>query len=320
MRILTALLLALPLLASEAQPPLTISNGLVTMKLLPPDPKGGYYQGTRFDWSGQVSSLQYKGHDWYGRWNPAPYDPKLHDAIMGPVEEFRTNEAGLGFDEAKPGESFIRIGVGAVRRPDAKPYRPFVTYDIVDHGKWTVKRHADRVEFTQRLKLGGYAYIYKKTMRLQKGKPVLTIEHSLRNTGAKPIQTEQYNHNFVVMDGKPTGPDASVAFAFDPRATLDLKDLAAIKDRKLTYLKELAPRQSTFTQIEGFGKTAADYDLRLEHRAAGIGVHITGDQPIAKLVYWSIRSTFCPEPYISLTADPGREVRWKYTYEFYTLP
>ena len=319
MRLLATLLLSTALFAAQDQPQLTISNGLIEMKLLPPDPERGYYQGTRFDWSGQVASLHYKGHNWFGQWN-ATYDPKLHDAIMGPVEEFRTNESGLGFDEAKPGESFIRIGVGAVRRPDDKPYQSFKTYDIVDHGKWTVKRHADRIEFTQRLSLGGYAYVYKKTMRLEKGKPVLAIEHSLRNIGAKPIHTAQYNHNFFVMDGKPTGPDASVTFAFDPRPTLDLKDLAEIQGRKLVYLKELAPGQSTFTQIEGFGSTAKDYDLRLEHRAAGIGVHITGDQPIAKLVYWSIRSTFCPEPYISLNADPGREVRWKYTYEFYTLP
>jgi hypothetical protein len=320
MRILYGLLFATALFADADQPPLSISNGLVTMKVLPPDAQRGYYQGTRFDWSGQVASLEYKGHNWFGQWNPAPYDPKLHDAIMGPVEEFRTNGAGLGFDEAKPGESFIRIGVGSVRRPDLNPYQTFRSYDIVDPGKWTVKRHADRIEFTQSLKLGGYAYVYRKTLRLVKGKPVLQIEHSLRNTGVKTIQTEQYNHNFFVMDGKPTGPDATVTFAFAPRATQDLKGLAEIQGRKLVYLKELAPGQSTFTQIEGFGKTAADYDLRLEHRAAGIGVHITGDQPIVKLVYWSIRSTFCPEPYISLTVEPGREARWKYTYEFYTLP
>jgi len=319
MRLLATVLLTTSLFAAEDQPRLTISNGLVTMKLVPPDAINGYYQGTRFDWSGQVASLEYKGHNWFGRWN-AQYDPKLHDAIMGPVEEFRTKDSGLGFDDAKPGGPFIRIGVGTLRRPDDKPFQTFRTYDIIDHGKWTVKRRADRIEFTQKLKLGSYAYIYKKTMRLEKGKPTLVIEHSLRNTGANPIVTEQYNHNFFVMDGKPTGPDATVTFAFDPRATLDLKDLAEIRGRQLVYLKELAPGQSTFTQLEGYGKTAGDYDLRLEHRAAGIGVHITGDQPIVKLVYWSIRSTFCPEPYISLRAEPGREVRWKYTYEFYTLP
>ena len=319
MRILIGLLLAGAAFAAADQPPVSISNGLIEMKILPPDPSGGYYQGTRFDWSGQVASLVYKGHNWFGQWNEK-YDPKLHDAIMGPVEEFRTNEAGLGFDEAKAGETFIRIGVGAVRRPDDKPYQSFRTYDIVDHGKWKVKRHADSIEFVHTLKNAGYGYIYTKTLRLVKGKPVLEIEHSIRNTGSKPIETQQYNHNFFVMDAKPTGPDASVQFAFDAQATMDLKGAAEVQGRKLVYLKELGQGQSTFTQIEGYGKTPSDYDLRLEHRGAGIGVHITGDQPLVKLVYWSIRSTFCPEPYINLSAAPGKEVRWKYTYEFYTLP
>ena len=319
MRILTGLLLVSAAFAAQDQPALTLSNGLITMKVLPPDPKNGYYQATRFDWSGQVASLRYKDHDWFGRWNDK-YDPALHDAIMGPVEEFRSNESSLGYDDAKPGELFLRIGVGAVRRPDAGPFEVFKTYEIVDHGKWKVKPKADQITFTHQVTAGQYGYLYTKTLRLRKGAPVLEIEHTLRNTGKKTIETHQYNHNFFVMDAKPTGPDASVTFGFTPRATLDLQGLAEIRGNKLVYLKELQPGQSVYTRLEGFGATAADFDLRLEHRGAGMGVHITGDTPIARFVYWSIRSTFCPEPYVLLKAEPGREVRWKYVYEFYTLP
>ncbi len=317
MRILSGILIVSAAFAAADQPQVSISNGLVTMKLLPPDPNG-YYQGTRFDWSGQVASLQYRGHNWFGQWNEK-YDPKLHDAILGPVEEFRTNESGLGFDEAKPGELFIRIGVGAVRRPDGEPFQAFKTYEIVDHGKWTVKRKADSIRFVHELKLGGYGYVYTKTMRLRKGAPVLEIEHTLRNTGSKTIQTHQYNHNFFVMDGKPTGPGASVTFAFEPRATLDLNGLAEIRGKELLFLKELGGSQNAYTRLEGYSQDPADYDLRVEHRGAGIGVRITGDQPIARFVFWSNRSTFCPEPYVFLTAEPDREVSWKYVYEFYTL-
>jgi hypothetical protein len=51
-----------------------------------------------------------------------------------------------------------------------------------------------------------------------------------------------------------------------------------------------------------------------------MGVRITGDRPIAKLVFWSIRTTFCPEPYIDMRIEPGSESAWKIAYEFYTLP
>ena len=34
----------------------------------------------------------------------------------------------------------------------------------------------------------------------------------------------------------------------------------------------------------------------------------------------SIRTTFCPEPYIDMRIEPGGESAWKIAYEFYTLP
>jgi hypothetical protein len=319
MRLPVCFALAVAAAAAADVPRATISNGVITMRVDLPDPAKGYYRGTRFDWSGQVSSLRYAGHEYFGQWFPK-YDPKLHDAIMGPVEEFRSADGGIGYDEAQTGGSFIRIGVGVVRRPDDAPFQPFRTYEILDPGKWSVRRSAGSIEFTHELTSDfGYGYIYRKTLRLTPGKPVLTIEHSLRNTGKKAIVTAQYNHNFFVMDGKPTGPAASVQFAFEPRATADLKGMAEVRGKRLVYLKELEPGQSTFTQLEGYGRTARDYDLRLEHKGAGIGVRITGDRPIGKFVYWSIRTTFCPEPYIDLRAEPGGETSWSYTYEFYTL-
>jgi hypothetical protein len=156
-------------------------------------------------------------------------------------------------------------------------------------------------------------------VRLVKDKPILTLQHSLRNTGKRVIETSVYDHNFFVIDGQPTGPDSVVRFRFEPRATRDLKAMAEVKDGQLRYLRELQTGQSVFTEVEGFGGTERDYDIRLENRKAGAGVRITGDRPIAKLVYWSIRTTFCPEPYIDLRIEPGSEATWKINYEFYSL-
>jgi hypothetical protein len=41
---------------------------------------------------------------------------------------------------------------------------------------------------------------------------------------------------------------------------------------------------------------------------------------MSKLVFWSIRTTVCPEAFIDLRAEPGQEVKWRINYEFYTLP
>src|ERR1043166_5238617 len=167
-------------LMAAGYPEAEISNGLIRAKLLLPDPERGSYRGTRFDWSGIISSLQYQGHEYFGRWYER-HDPKIHDAITGPVEEFRTNDSGLGYDEAKTGGTFVRIGVGTVRKPEEEAYRPFETYEIVDPGKWKVKKHKDSIEFTHELNGGnGYAYVYRKTVRLVQGKPEMVLWHALK--------------------------------------------------------------------------------------------------------------------------------------------
>jgi hypothetical protein len=318
---LRLLLLAFALtLAAAAQPSAEISNGSIRAKLFLPDAENGYYRATRFDWSGVISSLEWKGHNYFGQWFER-YDPKLHDAIQGPVEEFLTNDAGLGYAEAKPGESFVKIGVGALRKPEEPRFGQFHTYEIVNPGKWTVNRAPDSIEFIQELTdTAGYAYLYRKIVRLTKDRPELVLEHTLKNTGKKTIETSVYEHNFYMLDGQPAGPDVAVKFPFELRALADLKGLAEVSGKDLVYVRELQKGQTVYTGLEGYGGAPADYDIRVENRKTGAGVRQRGDRPLSKLVLWSIRSTVCPEAYVSMRIEPGQESRWRIAYEFYEVP
>ena len=49
-------------------------------------------------------------------------------------------------------------------------------------------------------------------------------------------------------------------------------------------------------------------------------MRIRGDRPLVKVVFWSISTVACPEPYIQMRIKPGQESKWKYTYDFYRLP
>ncbi len=313
---LTLLLIALAGAQQGPQvPQAEIGNSRIHAKLYLPDATAGYYRATRFDWSGVIASLEWNGHNYFGQWFER-YDPKIHDAITGPVEEFLTNGAGLGYDEAKAGESFVRIGVGAVRKPDEPRYRRFSTYEIVDAGKWTVHHGADWIEFIHQLgDTGGYSYVYRKKLRLSKDK--LIIEHHLKNTGRKTIAASVYDHNFFMLDAQPTGPDCVVRFLFEPRAKAALNGLAEIRGKELVFLKELQPGQTVQSDLEGYGSTPKDYDIRVENRKTGAGVHQTSDHPISHLLVWSIRSNISPEAYIDLKAEPGKETSWRIQYEFY---
>jgi len=301
-------------------PQADISNWVVKARLYLPDAQKGYYRATRFDWSGVIASLEYQGHNFFGQWFDK-YDPKIHDAIMGPVEEFLTpNRTGLGYDDVKPGENFVKIGVGAIRKPDEPRFRQFGTYDIADFGTWSISKHPDYVAFIQELTdTAGYAYVYRKTVRLTSGKPQLVLEHSLKNTGRKTIETNVYEHNFYMLDNQPAGPDYVVHFPFELSINGDLRGLAELRGKDFAYLKELEKGQTAAGDLLGFGGTAKDYDIRVENRKAGIGVRQVGDQPVTRMYFWSIRTTVCPEAYISMKIEPGKEFTWRIAYDFYTL-
>jgi len=300
-------------------PTASISNGTVNAILYLPDAKNGYYRASRFDWSGVVGCLAYKGHTYFGVWFPH-YDPLLNDAISGPVEEFRSGdgEGALKYDQAKPGEPFVKIGVGVLRRTGDVPYKFGETYPLIDGGKWTVHTGESSAWFEQKLKSPiGIAYDYKKTLLLDKQEPVMILRHELKNTGTETIETQVYNHDFYVLDNAPTGPDMVVRFPFEPTAAKDLGNGARVEGKQIVYDRELETGQSAMSFITGYSSDVSSYDLVVENRKTGVGVEQTGDQPISRFNFWSIRTTICPEAYIHIKVAPGETAHWTIRYRFY---
>ena len=329
-------------LCSAAQyPTATISNGTVKATLYLPDAKTGFYRGTRFDWSGIVHSLEYAGHNYYGPWFTM-IDPDVNDYIykgrdivtglcssmMGVPEEFTTplDNLPLGWKEAKVGGTFVKIGIGALRKPDDKPYSNYRLYDIANGGKWTVRETPTSVEFTQVLTDpgSGYAYVYRKRVSLTPGKPQMVLEHSLRNTGKRAIETSVYDHNFMSIDKLATGPGLDIKFGFPAKMVAaqqpNLMDLLRFSGNQVTLARTLKGEDKVAAQFTGFGSTAKDYDIRIEDHRAGAGVRATGDRPLAKVNLWGIRTVLSPEPFIEMTIAPGSEFNWKITYDYYTVP
>lgn len=296
-------------------PAVSISNGLVSAILYLPDPERGYYRATRFDWSGVIADLQAGGHSYFGRWFPT-YDPRTHDAISGPVQEFVT---GQGFEAAGPGDTFVKIGVGVLRKP-AVAARGFATLDIVDGGTWSTRIQPDAVEFIHEVNdpASGYGYRYSKTVALLPGKTQMTLTHRLESTGVHAIDTEMYNHNFVVLDGQPSGPDVQVRVPFTLVASNVRGDAVQVNGDRIDYLKPI--ETSVRMQLKGFSSSTADYDIRVENRKTGAGVRVTSDRPLSDMVFWSSPKAICPEAYIHVHAERDQPMTWTTTYDFYALP
>ena len=314
-------------------PEARIANELVHANLYLPDPVKGFYRGTRFDWSGVITSLQYKGHDYYGPWFTAT-DPSVSDfvyrgadivagpcsAITGPVEEFTTNGSALGFAEAKAGGTFIKIGIGVLRKPDDAKYSSYRQYKLVDGGKWTVKNSPEAVSFTQDLHDpdSGYAYEYHKTVKLVNGQPKLIIEHTLKNVGSKPIESSVYNHNFLVLDHQATGPDFVISFPFALKTDQPLEqDLAEVKGNKIVYKRVLQGEDRVFGRLDGYSENAADNGFQIENSRVKAGLKIAGNRPLSRVNFWCIRSVIAVEPYIDMSIPPGGEFEWADRYEYY---
>lgn len=290
-----------------------ITNGLITASLFFPDAENGYYRGTRFDWSGQISALNYKNHSFFGKWFDS-YSPTTHDAIMGPVEAFDP----IGFDEATPGGRFLKVGVGILEKPDEQPYHFSNNYKLVNPGIWKTSQDESEVKFEHVIEDSSFAYEYRKTVSLTAGKPELVLSHTLKNTGNKTLETSAMNHNFFVIDEQPTGADFEILFPYPIKAGENNKPNSASISGNKIVLEAGDPTGKTFyiSDVKGYSKKSKDHRFTLVNKKTRAAVHVQADQPIAKFNFWASRRTVCPEPYIYMKIEPGETFDWTITYRF----
>jgi len=298
----------------DQYPQTKISNKHVTMLLHLPDPEKGSYRGTRFDWSGVIYSLQYKGHEYFGYWKDT-HDPLVHEDLSGPVESYIT--AGLGFEEAKAGGKFIRIGVGVLEKPDDKPYQWDHTYKILDHGEWLVNQGKDWIEFQHILNSDiGYGYVYTKRIELKSDEPGFTISHLLKNTGSKHIETDQFNHNFLIIDGEKSGPNIRLKYPYEISTDADLKGYMEIDKDELYFVKPMV-NDNVWMEFQGYSSDVKDHKITVENTKTKTGVVITVDKPIYRMVFWACEITYSPENFIMIKVDPGKEDKWVSDYSLF---
>jgi hypothetical protein len=303
-----------------------ISNGIVSAKVyLPGD--GAFYRGTRFDRTGVVAHATYKGTD-YGQYWFSSYSPYVHDfawhggqvtvspasGAAGPSEEF----TAIGYDEAGIGGRFLKIGVGILKR-DTDAYDFVHTYPVLNEGTRTSSATKTSVHMTHDLsdKETGFGYSYVKTVRLVPGKPQMQIEHILKNTGKKDIVTAVYCHNFLSLSTGNENVALTAPFTLVNAGKPLAADAAVIDGKTLRYLRPIKEGESVTTPFTGFGNSPSDYDFKVVNTATGFGQRIRADQPLSRINFWSIRTTFSWEPYIAISLKPGETKRWTYTYDYF---
>jgi hypothetical protein len=314
-----------PASALDNLPSRTIDNGLVSAKVYLPDPFG-FYRATRFDHAGMITHITYKGLDygryWFVKTSPGvqnfTYDKDglvahNNNVAAGPVEEFGEN----GFDAAGMNGRFLKIGVGILGR-DTQKYDRFHTYPILNGGKRTTTATKTSIRFTQTVTdpESGYGYSYVKTVRLTPGKAQLIIEDRLKNTGKKAIDTTVYNHHFMTLSPGEDGVELEAPFTLAHARPMPA-DVVKFDGKRMTYLRGLTGEEQVASDLTGFTNAVADNDFRITATKTGYGVRIRADQPVTRLLWWSVPSTMGIEPYMDIKLKPGESKTWTHTMDYY---
>jgi hypothetical protein len=319
---LTLLFVSSPIRAADDYPSVVIKNDKLKFTLYEADAKKGFYRGTRFDHAGVFGNVEFAGHKIFGPWKDT-HDPTNHDDIVGPCEEFGI-EKPLGYDDAKVGETFLKIGVGELEKPKEDKYSFAKKYKIVNaperKREELASSSAQMLRWITSQQVNGYGYQYTKTLSVGDRGSGFGISHRLKNTGEKRIVTDFYNHNFFNVDGDPVGPNYSFAFPFEPKAK-DLKGkfgaLVDLKDKEFRFKDKLPAGDFVMAGLTGSDPMLiADRRFEMRHAPSGVRVAVQHSYSFAKFNVWGITTTICPEPYMAIDLKPGEEISWSITYTF----
>lgn len=218
----------------------TLSSGSLSAVVYLPDgikpDEPTYYKSSRFDWSSNIGTITTRqGHVLYGtdRWRQ-PHDPSNTEAGVGLASEFGVGDDGsfcnfqcgwhrnnevtngvLGYDTAGVGDSFLKIGVGALIKgscPDCDPSGVYMfnsEYQFAHPPVWTLtenSKNSIRLSNEEVLREFGYRLVKDVTLNDDQ----LLVTTTLINIGRVPMASAWYSHNFFTCDNAPVGPGYSL--------------------------------------------------------------------------------------------------------------
>jgi hypothetical protein len=331
--LIAAALLSFPLASAGSDDPanyphrvLRNDTGMRVTVMLVDDAKG-FYRGTRFDWSGHIAQAKYKGHTFFGLWR-TPHDPTNFEHGVGPTDEFGIQNPP-GYEQAKPGEPFLKVGVGLLKRIDEKPYHFSTKYPVLNAGQWaqnTIRGRESGISFQHELFTElDWGYRYGKLVALVTDKPEFTIRRTLKNIEGNDIKTASYNHNFIRIDDELIGPSyelelsEELAAEVEPPAKFDGRRLTftgKVEKPLMIYFKGQPKRTA---KQQGAFRTRPSFDITVTNRRSGGQMVIAHEFDLSELRLWVTSTAICPEPFISVDLGPARSMSWTTMYRLGTV-
>jgi hypothetical protein len=284
-----------------------IASSELAVEIMDPADEARYNNGVRFTPLANVLRVTGGGHQFL--YSPVAHNPQTDNG--GLASEFDLVTSPPGYKEAKPGEPFLKVGVGTLKKEGGN-YRFFQNYEPVKLAATRVKWGEDTASFEQQIAdAGGFGYTLTAVVSVKKR--TLTVDWTLTNTGEQQLTTDTYTHNYFAFDGATVGPDYVLAFPFDftpGKLRVGQKQVG----RELHFI---APLEKP---INLGAKTPADYQgpnaCTVRHTSSGLGIDVLTSVPGPRTAIHAFAGALCPEQFIHIELAPGQSRSWTRTYTF----
>jgi len=298
-------------------PKIKLIGGQLEADIFVPCSENGYYQGSRFDWSGMTDQIRWKGHTFLCS---SAVTADMDFRACGTAEELCMgifNTPGpLGYDEAAIGQGFVKPGVGILEKNSDGDYRFEKSYKIIQPINWDTQSGDNWIEFSQCLSgYNGWGYRYTKRITISEDKPEMVIYRTLENLGSKIIDTIHYCHNFLLFDDDPVGCNYEIKLPFTPEVDSDeLNGFVKTDSDKIGFHKNIPAGDFAFGSFSGFN--GDEYCFVVENKKTKTAVKIEGDLPLERVHLYCQQKMICPEPFVKLLVEPNGKKQWQTKYQF----
>lgn len=286
---------------------LTLHNERLTVELERP---GSAYTGSRFDWTGWVSSIVLDGT--YRFASVESHDPGQGSGGYGLCNEFGIEQA-IGYADCPVGGQFPKLGVGLLTRQDEGDYNFFRPQPIEPFVMKAIQEADDRVRFEVEARdCRGYAARLNKTVSVTGNQ--LHIAYKLDNVGQHAIETDEYCHNFIDVNGEPVGPDYELTLPFDLQQVGELQPVFTADGTKLSWREQ--PDRDFYLRVDA-GLGGEQQSWTLLHKPSGLGVKETLHAQLYRFALWGRGFVVSPEMFVRIQLAPGESMTWSRVYEFF---
>lgn len=275
----------------------------------------------RFDRAGFISDVTLDGDTHFGANEPMNLR-HLSSGGRGLCCEF-SGDFSAG---AAIGDYFPKLGVGLIKQDSELGYQFAHKYEDVVPYPVRYSHTETSAEFvTEAVTCLGIAAEVKKTIRIEDN--VLILDATITNCGEKTIETEEYCHNFLSIDGMAISPDYRLELP-------DMYDLGHerlegwggydhnnfIADGKAIRFDKCETDVSlSILSTEGIAEQET-FTWKLLHKGAKASVTGIDSVKPTGLLLWATDHIVSPEIIQTITIAPGESYSWSRRWVFEAEP